>query len=277
MINISNGNVNVEIDEIGASIRAINVGERSIMWNGDSKWWGRVAPFLFPIVGRLIDNEYIYNGNIYPLGQHGFLRDAMFKVVEVSKDSVTLRLESDEASKKVYPFDYCVDIFYAVSLTKVDIKACIKNLSDDTMLYSFGYHPAFNISDDAVWFSFEGQESLTQINYDGPYSTNKVPFNGHSVSLDVIQPQNDTLVLEGVTKVTMHDTHNTVSMDVTSYPYLGIWRPMLDDGTGAPFVCLEPWAGYGDAINHTRIFEDKVAIQRLDKQHVKEFNTTIEW
>ncbi|WZU00881.1 hypothetical protein MGH68_15460 [Erysipelothrix sp. D19-032] len=37
------------------------------MWRGDAKYWGRVSPVLFPIVGRVKDGFYVYDGQKYEL------------------------------------------------------------------------------------------------------------------------------------------------------------------------------------------------------------------
>ncbi|WP_285801371.1 hypothetical protein [Exiguobacterium sp. s21] len=33
------------------------------------------APTLFPFVGRLLDDRYLYDGMTYTMSQHGFARD----------------------------------------------------------------------------------------------------------------------------------------------------------------------------------------------------------
>ena len=40
---------------------------RELMWRGDAAVWGRHAPILFPIVGRLKDKTYTVDGKPYEI------------------------------------------------------------------------------------------------------------------------------------------------------------------------------------------------------------------
>ena len=42
------------------------------------------------------------------------------------------------------------------------------------------------------------------------------------------------------------------------FPYLGIWTK-----ENAPFLCIEPWCGLADAINHNGNLEDKEGMIHL--------------
>jgi galactose mutarotase-like enzyme len=68
----------------GAELTSIFDKERKIeyLWQADTKHWGRHAPVLFPIVGRLQENSFSYNGNSYSMNQHGIARDMNFQVLE---------------------------------------------------------------------------------------------------------------------------------------------------------------------------------------------------
>src|SRR5690625_900942 len=82
LINIENEWLNVEISSDGAEVRKVNHKKNNLdyMWSGDSMYWGRVSPVLFPIVGRLKEDQYELNGKKYEMSQHGFLRDVEFEV-----------------------------------------------------------------------------------------------------------------------------------------------------------------------------------------------------
>ena len=57
----------IETSKAGAELTRIfsKALNKEILWNGDSKYWGRHSPILFPIVGRLKDNETIIDNNVY--------------------------------------------------------------------------------------------------------------------------------------------------------------------------------------------------------------------
>jgi galactose mutarotase-like enzyme len=57
---------------------------RELLWLGDRENWNRTAPILFPIVGKLKDDEFDLHGKTYKLSQHGFARDFEFTCTECS-------------------------------------------------------------------------------------------------------------------------------------------------------------------------------------------------
>ena len=57
------------------------------LWQADPAVWARHAPVLFPLVGRLPDDAYHYEGRDYKLPQHGFARDQEFPVLRTAPPS----------------------------------------------------------------------------------------------------------------------------------------------------------------------------------------------
>ena len=57
----------IDTSKAGAELTRIfsKALNKEILWNGDSKYWGRHSPILFPIVGRLKDNETIIDNKVY--------------------------------------------------------------------------------------------------------------------------------------------------------------------------------------------------------------------
>ena len=71
---LKNNFLTVTLSDQGAeiqSVKDVNSG-REYIWQADPKIWGRHAPVLFPVVGRLKDDQYTYDGKTYHMGQHGF-------------------------------------------------------------------------------------------------------------------------------------------------------------------------------------------------------------
>ena len=63
-------------DSISASVSAAqkNVQGLELLWQAGPVW-PRHAPILFPIVGRLKNDELRHRGKLYPMTRHGFARD----------------------------------------------------------------------------------------------------------------------------------------------------------------------------------------------------------
>ena len=108
MIKIDNGTLSLTVDEHGAQMRSLYdiCAEREYLWQADPAVWGRTAPVLFPAVGKMHTDGYIYENERYPMAKHGFARDAEFEVEEQSASTLTLAYAPDEKVKKSYPFDF---------------------------------------------------------------------------------------------------------------------------------------------------------------------------
>ena len=66
----------------GAELSSLKNDSLEYIWQADPKFWPRHSPVLFPIVGRLKDHEYLFEGKTYSMAQHGFARDMDFEIVE---------------------------------------------------------------------------------------------------------------------------------------------------------------------------------------------------
>ena len=77
---LENEDLLVELKLAGAEITRVYSKSTKLdyLWEGDSKYWDRQAPVLFPIVGSLKDKKYVVDGVEYELPQHGFARDGVF-------------------------------------------------------------------------------------------------------------------------------------------------------------------------------------------------------
>ena len=52
-----------------------------------------------------------------------------------------------------------------------------------------------------------------------------------------------------------------LSVQLEGFPYLGIWTK-----PNAPFLCIEPWCGLADNVNHNGNIFEKEGIQLLNKE-----------
>ena len=84
------------------SFKNLSTGVEHI-WNGNSQVWKFRAPILFPIVGRLKDGFYQWQGKQYLLTNHGFARDLEHELVESSGTKVLWRLTDCEYTRKIFP------------------------------------------------------------------------------------------------------------------------------------------------------------------------------
>ncbi len=111
---ISAGGIVATIKADGAELCSLTAADGlELLWQAGPAW-PRHAPWLFPIVGRLANDELRHRGQSYKLTQHGFARDLRFQWLERTARSCTLRLTDSEATRPRYPFAFRLDITYAI-------------------------------------------------------------------------------------------------------------------------------------------------------------------
>ena len=63
MVTLKNTHLTVEIDDLGAQLCSVKSPEGTeYIWQADPAIWGRHAPLLFPVIGRLQGGQYTYKG-----------------------------------------------------------------------------------------------------------------------------------------------------------------------------------------------------------------------
>lgn len=144
MATVQTDRIQVSASTKGAELQSIRgPGGVEYLWQGDPAFWARRSPLLFPIVGGLPGGAYSYRGKSYAMGNHGFVRDAEFRLTSQNEDSMSFELESDGASRAIYPFDFTLGVTYSVRGDALDVAYRVANTGKDTMIFSIGAHPAF--------------------------------------------------------------------------------------------------------------------------------------
>lgn len=267
MIQLKNNDLEIILSTSGAEITSIKYNGKEYLWQADSKFWGRYAPVLFPIVGKLKDNEYTVKGKKYTMSQHGFARDMDFDVFAQTENSITFMLTNSEETMKKYPFEFELYIKYEIRDNKILVKYTVVNSGNDNMFFSIGGHPAFNIDGgfDDCKIEFDKNETQNKIFVEDGYikftdeirldNTNVLKLNNDSFAEDAIIFKD----LESSTVTLYSKGNKKVRMNVSGFPYLGIWSK-----ENAPFICIEPWFGIADMKEHDGNFRKKKGIIELD-------------
>jgi len=282
IISISSDSLTVSIDAMGAQLMSLQKGESEYLWQGDSNWWPRRAPILFPIVGVLKDGKAESAEGTVSLARHGLARLNQFEVVEKSDSSVTLQLKSTEETRKSYPYDFELRLIFSVSDDTLTQTYEVTNRGNVVLPFTLGAHPAFNIPVPGVEAASLDQYSLLftrswtsfgpSITDEGlcDYTTPQrliVDSDTLSLSWELIDREK-TITLEDVpdrritlaTSTEAPSEAHGIQMDFEGFDYLGIWSAT----PGCPFVALEPWCGIADTVDCDGIFEHKPGIISLE-------------
>ena len=229
--------------------------------------WLRSSPVLFPIVGCLNNNTYRHKGKEYTMYIHGFANCQEFEVVSHSTNRIEYMLESNEKYKHFYPFEFKLILYYELNGKKLTVGYKVINISDETMYFSIGAHPAFNCPIDnhdrnEYYLRFKGTDRLDRSIIDmscGLLKTEKeyIDLQENSIlSIDDHLFEKDALVIEN------GQTYEVSILKPNKTPYVtvqfdaelfGIWS--LKDKKS--FVCIEPWYGRCDKIGFDGELKDR--------------------
>lgn len=274
MITIQNEQLSVAISDHGAELTGIRSCDTGIeyLWDADPAFWGKHAPVLFPIVGTLKDNSYLYKGKSYSMLRHGFARDKVFTLKEHTATDACFELTEDDETFARYPFLFKFQVRYRLEGNRLWNEYSVMNRGKELMYFSVGGHPAFRVpleeGPEYRDYFLEFSEAETADRW--PLSRNLVsthpkPF----LQKERIVPLSHDLFLEDAvilknlrsSSVSLRSraSHHGVTLHFTGFPYLGIWAP-----PEAPFVCLEPWQGIADSLYHNQQISEKEGICVLE-------------
>jgi galactose mutarotase-like enzyme len=278
MIFIENDWLKVGIERHGAEVRNVMHKKKALdyMWTGDEAYWGRVSPVLFPIVGRLKEDQYQLDGQTYKMSQHGFLRDVKFDVSEQTSTTVSFMFESLGSFVHVYPYEFKAVIRYRLMADSLIVQWQILNENKEEMYFSIGAHPAFKVplveneTIEDYHLNITPTENKNVMEYELKNSLiyEKGTANDLStIPLTTSLFAHDALIYSNIDKVTLVSNQSSHGVEVMfqGFPFVGIWSKYIEtDGTIAPFVCIEPWYGIADTYDTIGNLKEKFGVNKLE-------------
>ena len=283
---LSNGVITLTVKHKGAEVTSIKNAEGvEYMWQPQGTiYWQRQSPILFPIVGRLKENQYVVNGVRYPMNQHGFVRDMEFDFIGKTANQLIYWIKDNTETQKQYPFLFELRVIYTLIENRVSVRYLVKNIDTIPMYFTAGGHPAFKCPiEDGSRFSdyyleFEHNETVDRHFLEGGLIGDRVErlmTDTNILPLHIDLFREDAIVLKELKsrKVTLKSENSKRSLTVhfDGFPYLGIWTQ-----PAAPFLCIEPWKGLADTTSPTGDIKDKPGIITIDPQEKYECEYFIE-
>jgi galactose mutarotase-like enzyme len=269
---LQSGGISATIKAEGAELCSLkNTEGLELLWQAGSAW-PRHSPILFPIVGRLKNDELRHRGTTYPMTQHGFARDRTFAWRERGKTSCRLELTDDATTRARFPFAFRLTVSYAINDADLDVRFEISNTGDETLPASLGGHPAFNwpllpgLPKEAYGIQFSNEEPAPIRRLNGGLLREKpepTPIDGKYLALTEKLFTDDAVILDHPASTGIRyaaDRGPSISLHWHGFRELGIWSKP----DGAAFVCLEPWRGFASPIGFDGEFLDKPGIMKIE-------------
>ena len=270
IVSISDGTVGARIDSMGAQLMSLTLGGAEYLWQGDERIWPRRAPVLFPIVGCLRNDHAKSAQGPVSLKRHGIARLYDHAVVERDESHVTFELSSADETRAAYPFDFRLNMTYAVADGALSQTFAVTNTGSVDLPFTLGGHPAFNVpapgdegasfSDYALVFPERWTAVVPTIDEAGLHDFSAT----HEVMRDADRLPLSHELFERLLTVVLVDVPGRsvrlegpaghgVEVSFDGFDYLGVWTASAD----APFVAIEPWVGCATAYDESDVFEEK--------------------
>ena len=277
---LKNQNITVTFSADGAELHSVKGHGCEYIWIGNPDIWGFKAPLVFPVCGRFQDGHYSYRGKTYDINVHGFIRPSVFTVATHTDTEICLSLSQNEETRKVYPFDFSLKVWYILEGNRLTCRFDMENTGEDLLPITMGGHPGFNVPLDGKG-SFEDyylefhedcypdQFLLSERFLLSGKREARLLEDSRILRLRHDLFDHDAIFMSRVANsVTLKSdkTDRFVTLEYADMPYLGVWHK---PHTEAPFVCVEPWCGLPGTDGEFEDLETKSDMFRLLPGHEK--------
>ena len=290
MLTIENEFLSVKVNEMGGCLASIydkTKNEECLYQPLENSWKGQDV-FVFPMVARLVDGNYLYKGKTYEFKNHGLIRYMKGELHQVSKTECKVSFTQDEETLSRYPFLFEAESAYKLVGRKLIVTYKIKNNTDEDMPFMIGGHPAFKLpgekKDDLFdlsgnYITFDKKVKLTRIVQDDTFSFNVGEEDfAETDRIDLTKEmflKIDTYIFKAddFTTLTLHKKNGScITMDKNTISYLALWS----NNAWGDFVAIEPWNGLPDALPPEKEFTKKKGVNLLKPNQTYTFTYSVE-
>jgi len=257
---LDNGILKLELTNKGGEMSSLTYKGLDILYKGDGPYWSGKNPTLFPMISSPNTKQYTLDGITYPCKNHGLIRYATLDTVIENDKQITMRLSSNEETKKEYPFDFEYNITYKLDNNRVLINYDITNKDNKVMPFTFGLHPGFNIDDFNETEIIFNDDEIGELYNQKDHTVSNIKLGTYTNFLSDLQLC-ATVILKNLKSkyVTLKTKKYSVNVDISKYKYLALWTA----DPNAKYICIEPWLSINDIKNSTNPFDDKFELEYL--------------
>lgn len=250
----------------GARLLSWSVGDWEVVRWPETADWSKPQkvrggnPVLFPFIARSFhDNRIGFwkgpDGIVRPAPMHGFARDSAFSIVSADDSSVEMRLEANDTTRAVYPFDFRFEVALRLGGDSLEVLYRVTNTGKEALPWSAGHHFYLGIpaSERADWqLELPCRHWASQ-----DFSTGEIQLREPVIERDALSNPAwiDRLHVEpdlNRIRLAHEASGRTISFKDTS-PQSGSWHcaTTWTEKPDSDFFCVEPWSALPNAAaNH---------------------------
>lgn len=281
-VTLKNERIQLLVNSLGAEMNSLIDLEsgKELLWNGNPEIWKFHAPLLFPHCGKIKDSYVVIDEKSYFLKSNGIVREKNFNLVEQTPTFVKFELFEDAETLDLFPYKFRFTVTYELKGNKVEFTSRVKNMDQESFLFSIGSHSAFmcpvnaseKISDYQIEFEKKEPLSFVQCLENGfllKASNGEcpiiVPYGEKEPGIIPLREDlfgNGHLICPGDSEwvgLRNKNDGSLIKVNCNGYPYVMLWQ----NAGKAAFVCLEPWYGMPDADSTDHLWENKPGLVKL--------------
>ena len=219
-VEVKNSMASAKIALQGAHIFSFKRSDEELLWlSSESAFESGMAirggiPLCWPRFGNL-DKA---------LPQHGFARTFLFELMKVTEESDTLtavhmQLKSSQESRKIWNFDFVLDIFFHISDT-LEIEMKTSNKDTKEFLLTQAFHTYFGVSDigDVVISGLDGNKYLDSL-------TGQEELQKGDITID---REVDRIYKESAELIEIADKKRVVKIEAKNSNSVIVWNPWVE-------------------------------------------------
>ena len=267
----------------GAELCSLRNAEgRELLWQA-GEVWPRHSPLLFPIIGRLKNDELHHRGKTYPMTQHGVARDHRFEWLDRKSQSCKLVLIDNAETRARYPFAFRLEVTCTVQDAALDYAISVTNTGNEVLPASVGGHPAFcwpllpGLAKEDYALTFSHDETAPIRRLEGGLvlpTPEPTPIRGKLLPLSERLFDADAIILDRLASTSVRfaaDRGPSIEMSWNGFPQLGVWSKP----GGVPFLCIEPWHGFASPVDFDGEFTDKPGLMHIAPRETRSLSYRI--
>jgi len=239
-IDVKNSAAHAKIALQGAHIFSFKRSDKELLWLSSESAFERGSairggiPLCWPRFGNLDKS----------LPQHGFARASLFELIDITEKSdiltvVHMQLRSSQESRKIWNFEFVLDIFFYISDT-LEIEMKTGNKDAKEFLLTQAFHTYFAVSDisDVRIYGLDSKLYLNSLT--GEETRQKGDI--------LIDKEVDRIYKESEECITLVDKEYEVSINAEYSNSVIVWNPWIEKCTQMSamsrdayreFVCIE--------------------------------------
>lgn len=203
-------------------------------------------PFIFPVCGRLQGGSYSLDDQCYSMPIHGFAHAQKWRVIEHTRNVLIVLLVASKETKSLYPFEFGVCLKFQAVRNGLRIEVAIDNQSDVPMPFYGGFHPYYTLPKGCQFQA----NAIKGLAYNDALDDvlGEVPLLALPISAEDPALNERLFELGQNRTASLNFSNGDVLRQLTEgdlFRYLQVYSP-----PGEGFICLEPWLGYPNMLNH---------------------------